>query len=491
MTVELDIQQCLRREKDIEEELARLRDKKEKTAEDRARVPALMEEFRRVNEHRSNQEHDAALDAVRSAMATSTTNAVERDEEPNLEVEKTPLWQSRAQVVDRKTVYVNSKYRDPWNISEVRYGSGTASELRARALDAIERMPLASDKVRNAATELVERSGGTTGLSEQVLVSSSPGYMGAFANIVRSQGQFAALTVEEQAAISRAMSLTDSAGGFLVPFQLDPTVILTANGSFNEVRKIARVVRATGDVWHGISSAGVSASWDTEAEEVSDDSPTLAQPSIPIYKAQAYVQTSYEVAADAPSLADEIARMIAFEKDSFESQAFVTGTGSGQPTGIVTALTGGSSVVASAATDTFAVGDVYALSDALPHRYAANASWLAHRAIYSKVRQFDTYGGSALWGQLAEAQGATLLGRPAYAAEAMDGTVTALANNYVAIFGDFSNYVIADRVGATMRYIPDTFGPNGRPTGQSGWLCYWRVGADSVNDAAFRMLNVT
>jgi HK97 family phage major capsid protein len=73
----------------------------------------------------------------------------------------------------------------------------------------------------------------------------------------------------------------------------------------------------------------------------------------------------------------------------------------------------------------------------------------------------------------------------------MDGTITALADNLIAIFGDFSNYVIADRIGMTVEFIPQLFGSNGRPTGQKGWFAYARHGADSVNDAAFRVLNVT
>ncbi|PWG74840.1 phage major capsid protein, partial [Enterococcus hirae] len=87
----------------------------------------------------------------------------------------------------------------------------------------------------------------------------------------------------------RAMSLTDNAGGYLVPFQLDPTVIITSDGSTNPVRQIARKVVATGDTWNGVSSAAVSWSWDAEAAEVSDDATTFAQPSIPIYKAAGFV----------------------------------------------------------------------------------------------------------------------------------------------------------------------------------------------------------
>ena len=482
MPVELTHKQAVQREKDIQDELERLKAKTDKTAEDQAKVGPLVEEFRSVHQHRLDLEHDAALAEVRSAVGAP------------LKADDVDLGPARndTEVIDRtRGASLGGRYRNPWDTSEVRYGrNGTAHELRERALDAIERMPHASDKVREVSTQLVERHEGST-ISEMVLTTTSPEYSSAFTKVIRSRGQMAALDSGEQQALSRAMSLTDANGGYLVPFQLDPTVIITANGSFNQVRQIARVEQVTSDVWHGISSAGVTGSWDAEAAEVSDDSPTVDQPAIPVHKGAVFVAQSFEVQQDANGLANEVARMIAFEKDRMESVAFVTGSGSGQPTGIVTALTGGSSVVNSTTTDTFAVGDVYKLDGALPARYAANGSWLAHRTIYNLMRQFDTNGGSALWGQLGDARKAELLGRPDYVAEAMDSSITALADNPILIFGDFSNYVIADRLGTTLSYVPHLFGANGRPTGQSGWYAHFRVGADSVNDGAFRMLNVT
>ncbi len=466
--------QAVDREKNIQDELERLKAKTDKSVEDHAAVPRLLAEFREVHQHRLDLEHDMALAEIRSATGPADA----------------PAGEQRVEVVDQKRSgpeFISGKYRNPWDLSEVRYGRGTSSEMRARALDAVERMEFADDKVREASTRYVERDGSGKA-TDLVLATTSPEYGQAFIKLIRSQGQYAALTADEIGAVQRANSLTDANGGFLVPFQLDPNVILTANGSVNQVRQIARVVTATGDVWNGVSSAGVTGSWDSEAEEVSDDAPSFAQPSIPVHKLQIFVPLSHEVQMDADGLASEIAQMIAFEKDVKESTAFVTGSGSGQPTGIITALTGGSSVVTSAANDTFAVGDVLALDSALPQRYAANASWLAHRGIYNAIRKFDTNGGSALWGYLAEGRKSELLGRPDYISEAMASAVADAAQ--ILLFGDFQNYVIADRLGTTMSYIPHLFGANGRPTGQAGWHAWARVGADSVNDAAFRLLKV-
>ena len=87
--------------------------------------------------------------------------------------------------------------------------------------------------------------------------------------------------VQKVAAVEaeRAMSIgSNAAGGFAVPFTLDPSVQLTSSGQTNPLRQLARVVPITTGSWKGISSLGVTASWDPEGTEVSDDSPTFAQP---------------------------------------------------------------------------------------------------------------------------------------------------------------------------------------------------------------------
>ncbi|GFG83383.1 phage major capsid protein [Mycolicibacter algericus] len=482
MAVELTHKQAVNRERDIQDELERLKAKADKTPEDTKQVTVLLDEFREVHKHRLDLEHDAALAEIRSAI-TNDPVSVERGT-------------AAPRVVDTERAggpsapSLGGKFRNPWDTSTVRFGQpGAEVEMRHRAEDAVERMSFADDKVREVSAQLVGNDESMR-TAEMVLATTSPDYSRAFAKIVRHNGQVAALSREEQDALQRSMAIgTGSAGGYLVPFQLDPAVILTAAGSFNQVRQISRVVQSVSGTWHGVSSAGVTGSWDAEATEVSDDSPTLAQPTITAGKGQVFVEASFEAVQDASNLAQELATMMAFEKDRMESVAFVTGSGSGQPKGVITALADvGTSVVETAAASTLALADVYKLDESLPARWAANGSWLAHRAIYNKLRQFDTAGGAALWGHLDEARKRDLLGRPNYVAEAMASTVVDSAN--VLVFGDFSNYVIADRIGTTIEYIPNLFGANGRPTGKRGWLTHFRVGADVVNPAAFRLLQI-
>jgi predicted phage gp36 major capsid-like protein len=62
-------------------------------------------------------------------------------------------------------------------------------------------------------------------------------------------------------------------------------------------------------------------------------------------------------------------------------------------------------------------------------------------------------------------------------------------NDPVLMYGDWSNFVISQRIGSAVELIPHLFGTaNGRPTGQRGMYAYARYGSDSVNDPAFRML---
>ena len=246
-------------------------------------------------------------------------------------------------------------------------------------------------------------------------------------------------------------------------------------------------------MWNGVSSAAVSWSWDAESSEVSDDSTTFAQPNVPVYTARGFVPITIEALMDEQNVTSEVAKLLAEGKDDLESVAFATGSGSGQPTGIVTALAGTSSEINAAADDTFALADVYTLEGALPAKHRGRASWLANNSIYNRIRQFDTAGGAGLWARVGEGRPNELLGRPALEAESMDGTVTTTGatSNFILVFGNFQNYVIADRIGMTVEFIPHLFHvTNNRPSGQRGWFAYYRTGADSVNDGAFRMLDV-
>ena len=388
------------------------------------------------------------------------------------------------------------RFRNPWDTSEIRLGLNPASraqELRSRALSAIEKMSGATDQRRQAATNIVEQyDTNDARIAQQVLATSSPEYVRAFGKLARSQGQLGMLTAEERDAVSRAMSLLDTAGGFLVPFQLDPTVILTSDGSMNDIRRIARTVVATGDVWNGVSAGAVAWSFDAEADEVSDDTPGFLQPTVTVRTARGFVPISVEAYMDENNVTAEVGRLLAQGKDDLEATVFVTGAAAiTEPIGLLDPLGGvpatAGDIVPSAVADTVAIDDLFTVHGSLPARYRQRAAWLATNAFYNTIRALDP----SVYANLADGLSNTLLGRSTYEAEAMDGVVTAGAENYMAVFGDFSNYVIADRIGTVVEFIPHLFGANQRPTFQRAWAAYYRVGAGIVNPGGFRVYNVT
>ncbi len=494
--MELSHPQAKIRLADIATELERLGaiDPDKLSREDEQSFDELTREFAEVDAHRRKLERDAALDRVRGAARTV-------DRVPSAMGVRAERGSYSSDGYDTDPILnpdsvEEARFRDPWDLSGVTPFGKTkgqlAQEMRARALSAVEKMTGANDRIRSAGTSIIENwDDGDGKISRMVLATSSPAYLRAWAKT--AGGRQHMLTQDEQRALERAMSLTDSAGGYLVPFQLDPTVIITSNGSRNQIRQAARQVVATGDIWNGVSSGAVSWSWDAEAAEVSDDTTTFAQPTIPIYKAAGFIPISIEALEDEANVMAEVARLLAFGRDTLESAAFATGSGSAQPTGIVTALVASSPtvIVNSAGANAFAAADVYALDSALPSRYQANASWLANHTTYNLIRQFDTAGGAAMWERIGAGQPGELLGRQALESEDMDGTFGS-GENYTLVYGDMENYVIADRIGMTVEFIPHLLHTsNNRPSGQRGWYAHYRVGADSVNDGAFRILDVT
>lgn len=104
------------------------------------------------------------------------------------------------------------------------------------------------------------------------------------------------------------------------------------------MRQISRVVQTTSDTWQGVTSAGVTAEWTAEAAEMADASPTLAGPSIPVFKGDAFVPFSFEVEGDAVGFLTELGKLLMDGAEQLNATAYTTGNGTTAPKGIITAL---------------------------------------------------------------------------------------------------------------------------------------------------------
>lgn len=410
--------------------------------------------------------------------------------------------EARAKVLETRTAPVSAPNqinrpteRDVYDVSDIRYGA-PASEVRDRGVRAIDATRGLSDDQKVQAEHVMRTAEGDRdgSVARHIVATGNPEYRSAFVKALGGESDM--WSNEERAAVQavRAASLTTTAGGFAVPFTLDTTIIDTGSHTTNPFRQVSRVVQTTTDSWNGVSSAGVTASWDAEAAEVSDDAPTLAQPTIPVFKGAAFVPFSIEIGQDWAGMESDVRAMIMRAKDDLEGAAFVSGNGTTAPQGVTTALDGTASEIAPATGETFAAADVYAVESALEARYGSNAAWVAHKVWYNAIRQFDTSGGSALWEHIGGGRPGQLLGYNAYESSDMDGVLpnaAATADNFGLLLGDFSNYVIVDRVGMSVELIPHLFATaNNRPSGQRGFYAHWRTGAEVVNTNGIKMLSI-
>lgn len=351
------------------------------------------------------------------------------------------------------------------------------TEYISRAEDAIEQAPeYMTATQKEAATALIHRgaSGRRALIARQFLLTGSPEYHDTFEAYMQNPNDM----------VQRAaLSLTSANGGYLVPFTLDPSVILTNSGSANPFRQIANVKQTATNNWNGVTSAGVNAAWLAEAGVVGDNSPTFGTVQITPQKAAAWVFGSYEILEDT-EFATELPGLLGDAKDRLEEAAFATGTGTGQPKGVVTAAT---TTVTTAAVATFAIADIYALQAAVPVRFRRNAKFVMSLAQINRARAFDTAGGSSYWTNLGQGAPERILGGDLYESTTMATTIT--TGSKIAVYGDFSQYAIVDRIGMSVMYEPMVKDPTtSRPTGQGGWFAFWRVGADALVPGAFRVL---
>ena len=289
-----------------------------------------------------------------------------------------------------------------------------------------------------------------------------------------------------------------STGTYPVPIALDPTIVPTGNWSINPFRQIGNVETITGTTWKGVTSGDVTAAYAAEAAAASDNTPTLAQPSITPQRAQAFVPFSWETGQDWSSIAGEMGKLIGRAKDNLEAVQFATGAGTTvYPQGVIT---GATTSVATASAGAFVIGDVYKLMEQLPAAFRPNATWVTNLYALNKVRQFDTAGGAGLVVRLPQGgqggpgsqqaqSGLELLGRPVYESTGVNTTNVLTTGTKIAVLGDFEYFKIIDRIGLDVSIVPHIFDTStGYPTGQSGVFAYWRNSSLVLSAGAFRVL---
>ena len=255
-------------------------------------------------------------------------------------------------------------------------------------------------------------------------------------------------------------------GGFLVPEEFRAELLRLALESA-VVRPLARVIPLASasarfpailDTSHASTVfGGVSASWVAEAASLSTvTQPTFAQVLLQARKLTGYTIASNELLADsAISLEALIMALFADALAYFEDDAFIAGTGAGQPLGVLNAaaLVTVAKETGQAATTIIYENLVKMYSRALPQSLGRGV-WYAHPDTFPQLAQLALNvgtGGSAVWiSNIAGGPPATIFGRPVIFTEKAETLGTAGDIT----FADFSFYLIGDRQAMQMAASP-------------------------------------
>lgn len=467
-------------------------------ADDKAEWDSLLEE---KAEHEAaitaQQQRTAALQAVASNPAA--TESAEQVESRSL----TATARASASAGGRAAA-VHIKPETLYDVAGIRAESRSpedrARRLRDHAMRAVEIARFAgADREKaqhNVATLLDTVEDGDSTLARRVLNTGNPAYQAAFGKAVMAGGVTGGLNPDEL----RALSLgSDADGGYAVPFELDPTVILTNDGYTSPMRQLARVVQMTGKKWEGLTSAGTTASREGETDEVANSDPSFVQPVVDTSRVDVEVEFSVALEASWAGLSSELSNIIADALQAEEATVFITGagtaltTGGTLPQGILTGLSATTATYkVTAATGTLSLADLRATKTALGERWRGNTAWLAADTFYdeaeSKATQvtIDDIINSGLTGEGQR----PLLRKPGYEASGMPDFATS-SNSNLAIYGNVGKaYIIADRIGFNLELIPHMLGANRRPNGKRGLWGYRFNGGKLIVPSACVLLRM-
>jgi HK97 family phage major capsid protein len=255
---------------------------------------------------------------------------------------------------------------------------------------------------------------------------------------------------------------TGSQGGYATETIFDHNLVEKLVNA-NVMRQLADVITTTSDRKIVVENTVGSAGWTAEAavahnDDGSDDD-SLAQVSISSYKLSRIVKVSEELLQDEFfDIQGWLARKYANAFGIAEETAFVNGTGSAQPLGVVRSASAGTTFHLH---NDIATDEIFDLYHSLKRAYRSNASFLLNDSTVLMLRKKKDAQGRYIWQDgIAGTRPDTLVGRPAFVSDAMPTADN--AGNKSVLFGDFKYYVIADRSPRSFLRLNELYAANGQ-----------------------------
>ncbi len=276
----------------------------------------------------------------------------------------------------------------------------------------------------------------------------------------------------------------DANGGYLVPEEYDSRLIDVLDEE-NIMRRVATRITTSGEHKINIAATKPAAAWIEEGGQLSFGDATFDQIIMDAHKLHVAIKVTEELLYDAAfPLESYIIKQFGKALANAEEEAFLNGTGVGQPLGLL-AENGGAQVGVTAASATAITADeVINLVYSLKRPYRKNAKFMMNDQTIAILRKLKDGNQAFLW------QPSMQAGEPdrlfGYEVLTSPNFPTVAAGKPAIAFGDFSYYNIGDRGTRSFAELKELFAGNG----MVGFVAKERVDGKLVLPEAVKLLKM-
>lgn len=269
----------------------------------------------------------------------------------------------------------------------------------------------------------------------------------------------------------------DADGGYLVPEEYDRRLIQTLSEE-NIMRRLGHVITTSGEHKINIAATKPAAAWIEEGGALQFSDATFAQILLDAHKLHVAIKVTEELLYDnAFNLESYIIEQFGKALANAEEDAFLNGTGVGQPLGLFAEVGGGH--VAGTLSAALKADDVLGLIYELKRPYRKNASFIMNDKTVAQIRKFKDNNGAYLWQPSYQAgEPDRILGYSVHTSEYVPENAIA--------FGDYSYYNIGDRGTRSFKQLTELFAGNG----MIGYVAKERVDGKLILPEAVQILKL-
>lgn len=290
------------------------------------------------------------------------------------------------------------------------------------------------------------------------------------------EGMLAALRSNFKQVSNVLQEGVDADGGYLVPEEYDSRLIDVLEEE-NIMRKLGTKITTSGDHKINIAATKPAAAWIEEGGALTFGDATFDQILLDAHKLHVAIKVTEELLYDnAFGLESYIIAQFGKALSNAEEDAFLNGTGTGQPLGLFAAKGGGT---VADTVEALTADNVINLVYALKRPYRKNARFIMNDKTVAQIRTFKDNNGAYMW-QPALTQGEPdrLLGYEVY--------TSPYAQTDAIAFGDYKYYNIGDRGTRSFKQLTELFAGNG----MIGFVAKERVDGKLVLAEAVQILKV-